>query len=79
MWPFSVIANRRKEREAMVVRLLHDCGELSGYEIGRRCGMGAGALYPALMRLERASTITSRWGVATAERGWRRPRLYRLA
>jgi len=37
-----------------------------------------GALYTTLDRLERKGFVTSRWGEATAERGGRRKRYYRI-
>ena len=36
----------------------------------------SGTLYAALIRLEERHLIVSQWGDATAERGWKRPRLY---
>jgi DNA-binding PadR family transcriptional regulator len=35
--------------------------------------------YTALHRLERNGILKARWGVATEERGWKRPRLYSRA
>jgi PadR family transcriptional regulator PadR len=37
-----------------------------------------GAVYTALDRLEKKGFVTSRWGEATAERGGRRKRYYRI-
>jgi PadR family transcriptional regulator, regulatory protein PadR len=37
-----------------------------------------GALYTTLDRLERKGLVSSRWGEATAERGGRRKRYYRI-
>jgi hypothetical protein len=35
-------------------------------------------MYVSLYRLEASGRLTSRWGEATAERGWRRPRIYKI-
>jgi DNA-binding PadR family transcriptional regulator len=75
MWPFDI----RKRREERIISALRESGELSSYELSQRADIFAGALYPTLMRMERDGRLASRWGIATAERGWRRPRLYRLA
>lgn len=40
--------------------------------------VSAGAVYTALERLERKGLVTSRWGEATAARGGRRKRLYKI-
>lgn len=77
MWPFTYFRRRRLQQEARIIVVLN-AGELSGYEVGKRANLGPGSLYPALQRMESDGRLTSRWGVATAERGWRRPRLYRL-
>lgn len=37
-----------------------------------------GALYVSLARLEEQNLLTSHWGEATEERGWRRKRYYCL-
>lgn len=78
MWPFSTIYRLRRVREKLILDLLSPDKEMSGFELGQAAGIYPGALYPDLMRLEDAGAITSRWGQPTAERGWRRPRLYRL-
>lgn len=78
MWPFSAIHRQREDREQKIIGLLDRTGELSSYQIGNLADLGAGVLYPALQRLERDGRLSSRWGVATAERGWHRPRLYSL-
>jgi homoserine acetyltransferase len=39
-------------------------------------GPSFGGMYTALWRLEDKKLVRSEWGVATANRGWRRPRHY---
>lgn len=36
-------------------------GGLCGAEMSRRCRIGSGTLYPALMRMEDAGWLSSRW------------------
>jgi DNA-binding PadR family transcriptional regulator len=79
MWPFTDLATRREPQEQRIIAALRRDGEMSGYEIGQRAELGPGSLYPALQRMKADGRLESRWGIATAERGWRRPRLYRLA
>jgi DNA-binding PadR family transcriptional regulator len=76
MWPFDI---PRQRREAKIIDTLQKHGELSSYELSKRAEIFAGSLYPTLMRMEKDGRLVSRWGVATAERGGHRPRLYRLA
>lgn len=69
------------ERKLLVV--VQDAKEISGagiYEamLGRRWACSSGSMYPALKRLEDNGRLISRWGDATAARGWRRPRLYKV-
>lgn len=74
MWPFT----SRTEKEQRILTALDGGAERSSYELGKITGLGSGALYPTLYRMEHAGTLASRWGIATAERGWHRPRLYRI-
>jgi DNA-binding PadR family transcriptional regulator len=46
---------------AVLSALLSGQREMSGYEIAKAAHLGAGALYPILMRLEGSSLVTSRW------------------
>ena len=41
-------------------------------------GVSVGALYTTLDRLEKKGFVTSWWGTATAERGGRRKRYYKI-
>ncbi len=77
------------KREEKVLKAIADLGgEASGYQIHQHlvgqskwAWLGAislGGMYNALDRLERRGTLASRWGEATAERGWRRPRIYSI-
>lgn len=78
---------RRAERKVLdaIVAL---GGEASGFQIHQHLvgeskwawlwAISYGGMYIALDRLERRGVLTSRWGEATFERGWRRPRLYRV-
>jgi len=67
----------------MVLKTLQALGPLHGYRIARRieqiCGnelaMNQGTLYPALLKLEQAGWIASRWG--ESESG-RRVKVYAL-
>jgi PadR family transcriptional regulator PadR len=67
----------------MVIKTLEALGPLHGYRIARRIeqisgnqlALNQGTLYPALMKLEKAGWISSRWG--TSESG-RRVKLYAL-
>ena len=67
----------------MVIKTLEALGPLHGYRIARRIeqisgdqlAMNQGTLYPALLKLEQAGWISSRWG--TSESG-RRVRTYTL-
>jgi len=64
-------------------------GEGSGYQIHQKLcypskwalffGPSYGSMYNALDQLEKNGQLTSRWGEATLERGWRRPRIYTIA
>lgn len=73
----------RTRMEAAILTALDGDIEASGAEISRRIdaaldrSVSIGSLYVVLSHMERSGALTSRWGVATAERGWRRPRLYR--
>ena len=79
MWPFTILRRRREAREQRIIDLLRSDHELSSYQIGKQANLGPGSLYLTLQRLEQDGRLVSRWGVATEERGWHRPRLYRLA
>src|SRR3954464_9027359 len=67
----------------MVIKTLEALGPLHGYRIARRIeqisgdqlAMNQGTLYPALLKLEQAGWISSKWG--TSESG-RRVRIYAL-
>lgn len=69
--------------DLMLLKTLEALGPLHGYRIARRIeqisgqqlALNHGTLYPALLRLEQAGYITSRWG--ESERG-RRVKLYSL-
>ena len=69
--------------DLMLLKTLEALGPLHGYRIARRIeqisghhlALNHGTLYPALLRLEHAGWITSRWG--ESERG-RRVKLYSL-
>lgn len=74
MWPFDL----RQKREKRIVDALLFHTELSSYELGKFAEIGPGSLYPTLYRMEGDGRLVSRWGVATPERGGRRPRLYKL-
>ncbi len=77
------------KREEKVLKAIAGLGgEASGVQI-HRCLVGQskwawlwaisfGGMYVALDRLERRGILTSRWGEATAARGWRRPRIYTI-
>lgn len=77
-WGESRSRQRRVAQEQRILDLLQASGEMSGYELGKAAEIGSGSLYPSLMEMERDGRIVSRWGIATAERGWHRPRLYRI-
>jgi len=63
-------------------------GEASGFQIHQRLvgqskwawlwAVGLGGMYNALNRLEFSGKLTSSRGEATAARGWRRPRIYKV-
>jgi PadR family transcriptional regulator, regulatory protein PadR len=67
----------------MVIKTLEALGPLHGYRIARRIEqisgdqltLNQGTLYPALLKLEQAGWISSKWG--TSESG-RRVRIYAL-
>ena len=67
----------------MVLKTLEALGPLHGYRIARRIeqisggqlSMNQGTLYPALLKLEQAGWITSRW---TASESGRRVKAYSL-
>src|SRR3954464_6186949 len=67
----------------VVLKTLEALGPLHGYRIARRIeqisgdqlALNQGTLYPALLKLEQAGWISSRWG--TSESG-RRVRIYAL-
>ena len=67
----------------MVIKTLAALGPLHGYRIARRIeqisgdqlALNQGTLYPALLKLEQAGWISSKWG--TSETG-RRVRVYAL-
>jgi len=69
--------------DLMLLKTLEALGPLHGYRIARRIeqisgqqlALNHGTLYPALLRLEHAGWITSRWG--ESEQG-RRVKLYSL-
>ncbi len=77
------------KRDEKVLKAIADLGgEASGFQIHRELvgqskwawlwAISLGGMYYTLDRLERGGIITSRWGEATAERGWRRPRIYTI-
>lgn len=67
----------------MIVKTLEALGPLHGYRIARRIeqisgdqlALNQGTLYPALLKLQQAGWISSRWG--TSETG-RRVKIYAL-
>jgi transcriptional regulator len=67
----------------LVIKTLEAMGPLHGYRIARRIeqisgdqlALNQGTLYPALLKLEQAGWISSKWG--TSESG-RRVRIYSL-
>ena len=67
----------------MVIKTLQAMGPLHGYRIARRIeqisgdqlALNQGTLYPALLKLEQAGWISSKWG--TSESG-RRVKIYSL-
>jgi transcriptional regulator len=67
----------------LVIKTLEALGPLHGYRIARRIeqisgdqlSLNQGTLYPALLKLEQAGWISSKWG--TSESG-RRVRIYAL-
>jgi transcriptional regulator len=69
--------------DLMLLKTLEALGPLHGYRIARRIeqisgqqlALNHGTLYPALLRLEHAGWITSRWGESD---GGRRVKLYSL-
>jgi PadR family transcriptional regulator PadR len=76
--------------EAKVMEAIESLGgEVSGFQIHQRLvrqskwawlwGISLGGMYNVLERLERRGVLWSRWGEATAERGWHRPRIYRIS
>lgn len=76
----SFLRRRREARERHILALLLKNGEMSGSDIWQSFqNFSVGSLYTHLARMERNGRIASRWGIATVEHGWRRPRLYRLA
>jgi transcriptional regulator len=62
--------------DLMVLRTLETLGSLHGYAIARRIEQVAGgtmrlsqgAIYPALVRLERRGWVRTRWGVSETNR-----------
>lgn len=79
MWPFDFLRRRRDQNERAIVDALALHGEMSGFMLRERLGIWPGTLYPALARLEESGRLVSRWGVATPERGGKRPRIYSLS
>lgn len=77
-WPFTIWRQRHAAREQRIVDLIQQRGEMSSYDIGKQAKLSPASLYPSLQRFEHDGRLTSRWGVATADRGWLRPRLYSL-
>jgi PadR family transcriptional regulator PadR len=67
----------------MIIKTLEALGPLHGYRIARRIeqisgdqlALNQGTLYPALLKLEQAAWISSKWG--TSQSG-RRVRIYAL-
>jgi transcriptional regulator len=67
----------------MVIKTLEALGPLHGYRIARRIeqisghqlALNQGTLYPALLKLEQAGLISSKWGVSESGR---RVRIYSL-
>ncbi len=74
-----LFARRRNKHEKLVTDALSACADMTAGEISRATGMGTGSLYPVLMRLEEAGTITSRWESETPRpEGPPRRRFYAL-
>lgn len=71
----SGVKPTRRTRRVLLV-LMTGATNLSGYPISRAAGVGSGAVYVTLARLERAGWVDSKWGAPNA-RGDRR-RFYRL-
>lgn len=69
---------RRQRREQLILDALASGRERAGLELQQATGLHTGTFYVAVDRLERSGQVTSRWGRATAGRGGRRPRLYRV-
>jgi hypothetical protein len=75
-WLSSLITRRRKQVEQRILAVLRADGELPGLTVRDRANLSTGAFYVAAHRMEEEGLIGSRWGAATAERGWKRQRLY---
>jgi len=73
-WWASYKAARRTREERMIGTALWHAPELTVASLMEETGLGAGAIYPALRRMERAGRVTPRWDDSRPRR-----RLYRLA
>lgn len=78
MWPFSILAQRRKQREQAILAALRRAGELSSHDLREATGISAGTFFRTLWRLEEAGHVTSRWGPPAVPGGRHRRRIYRL-
>ena len=66
----------RGSLDLLVMRTLQTLGTLHGYAIARRieqvaggtAPLSQGAIYPALMRLERRGWIRTKWGISETKR-----------
>jgi DNA-binding transcriptional regulator PaaX len=52
---------RSARHEYLAIGALYANGELAGWPLIRATGLGSGALYVALIRLERDGVVASRW------------------
>jgi PadR family transcriptional regulator, regulatory protein PadR len=70
-----VLLTRRRRR--VLLALLADAADMSGYPLCRAAQVGPGTVYPLLGHLENAGWVTGEWDTKTAPNGGRR-RFYRL-
>lgn len=75
---FGYFRRRREAKDQTILSLLQQKGEMSSFDIGQAVNWSVATLFPALSRMEHDGRLSSRWGDATAARGWRRARLYRI-
>jgi PadR family transcriptional regulator, regulatory protein PadR len=73
--PYSRKVSRRARR--VLLALLSDAGNLSGFVIGRAAQTGSGTVYPVLAKLESNGWVTGTWDTVVQSNGGRR-RFYRL-